>query len=65
MRTTIDLDDDLVAKAQQLTGIAERTAVLHEALRALIVRETVRRLIRLGGSEPQLRRIPRRRSRKR
>ena len=65
MRTTINLDDDLVAKAQQLTGIAERTAVLHEALRALIARETARRLIRLGGSEPQLRPIPRRRSRKR
>ncbi|MEO7521880.1 MAG: type II toxin-antitoxin system VapB family antitoxin [Gemmatimonas sp.] len=65
MRTTINLDDDLVAKAQQLTGITERTAVLHEALRALIARETARRLIRLGGSEPGLRPVPRRRSPKR
>jgi len=65
MRTTINLDDDLVARAQQLTGISERTAVLHEALRALIARETARRLIRLGGTEPQLRPVPRRRSPKR
>jgi Arc/MetJ family transcription regulator len=62
MRTTVNLDDELVAKAQQLTGISEHTSVLHEALRALIARETARRLIHLGGTEPQLRPVPRRRS---
>lgn len=62
MRTTLNLDDDLVAEAQRLAGIAERTAVIHEGLRALIERESARRLARLGGSEPTLRPIPRRRS---
>jgi len=62
MRTTINLDDALVAKARKLTGIEERTALVHEALRSLIARESARRLARLGGSEPQLRSVPRRRS---
>ena len=61
MRTTLNLDDDLIAEAQRLAGIAERTAVIHEGLRALIERESARRLARLGGSEPTLRPIPRRR----
>ncbi|MEO7458446.1 MAG: type II toxin-antitoxin system VapB family antitoxin [Gemmatimonadaceae bacterium] len=65
MRTTINLDDTLLEKAQKLTGISERTAVLHEALRALIARESARRLARLGGSEPNLKAIPRRRAPKR
>ena len=54
MRMTINLDDTLVAQAQRLTGTTERTALIHEALRALIARESARRLARLGGSEPQL-----------
>lgn len=62
MRTTLNLDDDLIAEAQRLAGIAERTAVIHEGLRALIERESARRLARLGGSEPTLRPLPRRRS---
>jgi Arc/MetJ family transcription regulator len=62
MRTTVTLDDELIAKAQQLSGIKERTAVLHEALRALIAREAQRRLARLGGTEPRVKPIPRRRS---
>ena len=62
MRTTITLDDALVEKAKLLSGIAERSALINEALRALIARETSRRLARLGGSEPQLRPIPRRKS---
>jgi len=62
MRTTLNLDDDLIAEAQRLAGIAERTALIHEGLRALIERESARRLARLGGSEPTLRPLPRRRS---
>lgn len=62
MRTTIALDDELVAKAQDLTGLTEKSALIREALKALVERESARRLARLGGSEPQLRDIPRRRS---
>ncbi len=61
MRTTINLDDRLVIEAQRVTGVKERTALIHEGLRALIQRESARRLARLGGSEPRLRPIPRRR----
>jgi Arc/MetJ family transcription regulator len=63
MRTTINLDDKLIEEAMRMTGVKERTALIHEGLRALVARETARRLARLGGSEPQLRPIPRRRSR--
>jgi len=62
MRTTINLDDQLVTEAQRITGMKERTALIHEGLRALIGRESARRLARLGGSEPRLQPIPRRRS---
>lgn len=62
MRTTLNLDDALLEDARTLTGIEERTALIHEGLRALIARESARRLARLGGSEPQLRPVPRRRS---
>jgi Arc/MetJ family transcription regulator len=61
MRTTIALDDDLVAEAQRLTGTMEKTALIRLALGALIERESARRLARLGGSEPGLAPIPRRR----
>ena len=60
MRTTIALDDDLLAEAQRLTGTTEKTALVREALRALIERESARRLARLGGSEPALVGVPRR-----
>ena len=60
MRTTVALDDDLLAKAQALTGVSEKTALLREALRALIQRESAKRLALLGGSEPQLDDLPRR-----
>ncbi len=63
MRTTVNIDDQLLAEAQRLTGITERTAILREALQALIERESARRLARLGGTEPQLDSIPRRRTR--
>jgi Arc/MetJ family transcription regulator len=61
MRTTINLDEALLEEARRLTGMRERTALVHEGLRALIERESARRLARLGGSEPGLKQIPRRR----
>jgi Arc/MetJ family transcription regulator len=60
LRTTLTLDDELVAKAQQFTGLKEKSALVREALTALIERESARRLARLGGSEPQLVQTPRR-----
>ena len=63
MRTTLNLDDDLLGEAQRLTGVTERTALIHEGLRALIQRENARRLARLGATELSLRRPPRRRAR--
>ena len=63
MRTTLALDDELLAKAQAFTGLHEKSALVREALKALIERESARRLARLGGSEPNLRPARRRRSR--
>ena len=62
MRTTMTLDAELLAQAQQLCGDLERTALLKEALQALVQRESARRLAALGGSQPDLAPIPRRRS---
>lgn len=62
MRTTINLDETLLERAQALSGVQERSALLREALTALIERESARRLAQLGGSEPELSPIPRRRS---
>jgi Arc/MetJ family transcription regulator len=61
MRTTLALDDELVAEAQSLTRITERSSLVREALKALIERESARRLARLGGSETDLDVPPRRR----
>lgn len=61
MRTTVKLDDALLERAHKLSGLVERSALLREALEALIQRESARRLARLGGSEPRLRAPPRRR----
>jgi Arc/MetJ family transcription regulator len=61
MRTTIALDDDLIEKAQALTGLAEKSALVREALKALIERESARRLALLGGSDPKAKAPPRRR----
>lgn len=63
MRTTMNLDDALVRDAMRVTGLREKTAVVHEGLRALLAREAARRLIALGGSMPKARAAPRRRSR--
>jgi Arc/MetJ family transcription regulator len=65
MRTTVALDDDLLRIAQEFTGVAEKTALLREALKALVERESARRLASLGGTMPELNRIPRRRAKSR
>ena len=62
MRTTVTIDDDLLEKASSYTNIQEKSALIREALTALVQREAARRLARLGGTEPDLRPIPRRRS---
>ena len=62
MRTTVTLDDELLARAEQLCGHLERSSLLKEALRALVQRESAKRLAALGGSEPALEPIARRRS---
>ena len=64
MRTTLNIDDDLIREAARLTGVQEKTALVHRGLEALIARESARRLAALGGSEKELRPIPRRRSRR-
>lgn len=61
MGTSVVIDDNLLAEARRLTGLKETSDVVREALRALIERESARRLARLGGSEPALREPPRRR----
>ena len=61
MRTTVNLDDELMATAAEMTGIEEKPALLREALKALIAREAARRLARLGGSDPGAVSAPRRR----
>ena len=62
MRTTLNIEDELFAKAQLVSGLKERTALVREGLKALIERESARRLVQLGGSEPQLQAAPRRQS---
>jgi Arc/MetJ family transcription regulator len=61
MRTTLNLDEQLLQEAQRITGMKERTALIHAGLRALIERESARRLAKLGGSEPGLSPVRRRR----
>ena len=61
MRTTLNLNEELLDKAASLTGVQEKTALIHLGLEALIARESARRLARLGGSQKKLRPIPRRR----
>jgi Arc/MetJ family transcription regulator len=63
MRTTLALDDDLIRMAQEFTGVEEKTALIREALKALIERESARRLASLGGTMPKVKSIPRRRVR--
>jgi Arc/MetJ family transcription regulator len=63
VRITVNIDDRLLAMAQRLTSVEDRATLVREGLRALIERESARRLARLGGSEPELRLAPRRGSR--
>lgn len=62
MRTTLNIHDALLERARKLTGIQEKTALIHAAIEAIIARESARRLARLGGSQPKLRAAPRRRA---
>ena len=62
MRTTITLDDDLLARAHAMTGVTERSTLIHDGLRLLIQREAARRLALLGGSDATATAAPRRRS---
>jgi hypothetical protein len=62
MRTTLIIDETLVERARELTGIQEKTALVREGLAALIARESGRRLAALGGKQPKLNSVPRRRS---
>ncbi|MDI3465978.1 MAG: hypothetical protein OJF50_004799 [Nitrospira sp.] len=61
MRTTLNIDDHLIKRAVQLTGVQEKTQLVRLGLEALISREAAKRLARLGGSEPHLKEIHRRR----
>ena len=65
MRTTLNINEDLLRQARRLTGLTEKTAVVHAGLEALIARESARRLAALGGTEKGLRPIPRRRTNRR
>jgi hypothetical protein len=62
MRSTLILKDELVQKAQELTGITEKTALIHEGLTLLIQREAAKRLSKLGGSDPEAKAAPRKKS---
>jgi Arc/MetJ family transcription regulator len=61
MRTTLNIDDVLLKEAQRMTGMTSKAELVREGLRALIERESANRLARLGGSEPKLKAVPRRR----
>jgi Arc/MetJ family transcription regulator len=61
MRTTVNIDEELLAKASKLTGPMDRTAILSEGLKALIERESAKRLARLGGTQASIKAAPRRR----
>jgi len=62
MRTTLNIDEQLLDQAQQLTGVREKAALVREGLRALIERESARRLAKLGATEPDMQKTSRRRS---
>jgi Arc/MetJ family transcription regulator len=60
MRTTLNIDDDLLESASTLTGVKEKTSLIRSALKALIAQESAKRLASLGGSVPDIKSIPRR-----
>ena len=62
MRTTLNIDDQLLAEAQRITGVTEKAALVREGLKALIERESARPLAKLGGDQPKIEPIPRRKT---
>ena len=62
MRTTLNIEDELLAKAQRVSGLTEKTALVREGLKALVERDSARRLARLGGTESEMQPVRRRRS---
>ena len=62
MRTTVNIDDQLLSEAQRITGMTEKAALVREGLKALVERESARRLSMLGATEPKLNAIPRRKT---
>jgi Arc/MetJ family transcription regulator len=62
MRTTLNIEDDLIDQASKMTGVKEKTTLVKLGLEALIARESAKRLAKLGGSEKHLKQIPRRRN---
>ena len=62
MRTTLNIDDRMLHKASSMTGVKEKTSLVHMGLQALIALESAKRLASLGGTEKGLRSIPRRRT---
>ena len=60
MRTTLNIDESILKKASDLSGIKEKTQLLHEGLKALIAKQSALRLSKLGGTSPKLKNIPRR-----
>ena len=62
MRTTLNIDDDLLSEAERVTGVSEKTALVRAGLKALIEQESARRLAKLGGTEKKLALTPRRQS---
>jgi Arc/MetJ family transcription regulator len=62
MKTTLNIDDKILEEASRLTGITEKTALVRQGLEALIARESSMRLAALGGTQPSLKTVPRRRS---
>jgi Arc/MetJ family transcription regulator len=62
MRTTVTIDDQLMSEAQRITGVVEKAALVREGLKALIERESSRRLAKLGATDPELKSVPRRRT---
>jgi Arc/MetJ family transcription regulator len=65
MRTTVNIDDQLIAEAQRITGVSEKAALVREGLKALIERESARRLSKLGATDPTLKPVSRRRTEQR
>ncbi len=62
MRTTLNIEDSLIDQASKMTGIKEKTTLVKLGLEALVARESAKRLAKLGGTEKQLKPVPRRRS---